>query len=744
MSILRSPVALTVAIMFAAHLLSSAALADEPIVIDGLYEDTLFLPTLGEVIVLGPDGAIETSDGRGIEANVATTITIDGGRVETGSGNAIWTRTHTDLKIINGAEILPGANTALNLSEHARVLIRDSQVDGHLSADDSLDVEITNSSIGNIRGDSNARIRLVNSTANDIRVNDDVEVEIINSTLVDRLRFDSNVMLFVDEQSTLYERVDADHNLDFELRGTIDFDSSDTAAISGHSNFNVHLRGGSIIGSSSGQRGFGIGQAGTIRLSEGASIEVSSHAIEMTDSGTIVLEPGSLLSSSDASAIRHLNALTLSADDATLIGDIYIGRSSIVSLHNTTLVGQERGLRVERGSRVTLTGESTSLSSANRRVIELGDGSRMTMMAGEILAPADSEFCRGIDINRGASATIYGGSVHTLAEECEAVEMNRARLVMVGGSFLSEGENAPGVYSFRDSRVRFAEDASITTTGDRIVPAASTRGAHGMYGQNSVFEMEGGQIDIQGSGNFGLLGLDRSIFVVSAGQVFANPTQNSYSLGVFEESEIRLLGLADQFTYEIDGSGEGPQTVTVGVGDSVSLSDLYPDFADGNQEVTGVISGMWAHGETFEMSFSNQYDTLDEDPLPPGDIILRGVAEPDPSTEATISSQNNPSEVHETVLFTVDVTNPLDAPDDGQVTVMASSGESCEGENPIVSGNTVTWTCEITFDSVGTRAVSAEFSDSEQFEDSASPPLTQTVNLGLFIDRFEEDEIENG
>ncbi len=718
--------------------LAASAAAEEPVVIDGLVEETLNLPNLGHVVIVGPNGEINAPDGRGIDANVGTTIRVDGGRVEGGSGNAIAARAHAKVYIVNGADIASSSTTAINLSEFATVLVDSSMVGGRISADDYLDIQIINADLaGDIRGNSHSRVRLVNASVNDIRLDDDVLIEVINSTVMDRIDVDSNITLLVDEQSTLLDRVIADHNLDFELRGTMDFSAGGNAAISGASNFNVHLRGGAIIGSANNQRGFGIGQAGTIRLSEGASIQTSSHAIEMTDSGTIILEPGSLLSSSGAASVRHLNGLTLSATESTLIGTIDVGRSSIINLHNTTVEGMDRAIRVNRGSRVTLTGEATSITSQNRQIIDLGRGSVLTMLAGTLSAPSTTvDTCRGINLDRGAQARIHGGSLSTVADGCEGIYGNRSKVLLDGGSVLTQGDNSPGIRYFTESKLRLSGSATITTTGDRISDEPEI-GAHGIVGSNSIVDISGGQIDIQGSGNFGLLGLDSSVYVVRGGQVMAESSLGSFGIGAFDDAEIRLLGLADAFTIDISGDGEGPLPVELGVGDSVSLADLYPDFNDTNTPLSGVIAGTWSNGDPFALTFTNQYAGLGG-LVTPGTILLRGVAEPDPSTSAVINSQQNPSEIEEAVVFTAAVTNPESPPEDGQVTIIASSGESCSGEGPAVSGNTATWSCEITFNSVGTRAVSAEYSGSEQFDDATSAPLTQTVNLGLFIDRFEE------
>ncbi|TVQ29592.1 MAG: hypothetical protein EA370_14875 [Wenzhouxiangella sp.] len=714
---------------------SLSARAETPIVIDGLLGETLFLPHLGEVLVEGT-GVIEPAAGElGINAKVGAVLVVDGGRIETISANAIRTQAHSNITIINGAQLLTGTNTSLSLSERATVLVRDSVISDNISADDGLRLEIIDSSFGgNVRGGSDSRTRLVNTSSGRLRFDDEVVVDVINSEVFGRLQFNSNVVLFVDEDSVLHDQISADHNLDLDMRGILllDENASNLSGIGGNSNFNVHLRGASITALGSGHRGFGIGQAGTIRLSEGASIEATSHAIEMSDSGTVIIEPGSLVSSTQNASIRHLNGLQLSVNESSLIGRIEIGRASIVSIHDSTVAGDDRGIRVEQGSRVTLSGASTSISAQSGRVIDLGDGSLLTMLDGAISAPASATCARGISLDSGAEARIHGGSIHFMADGCTGVRGSRGRVRMDGGSLTTEGDNAPGIYFFTQGWVNLSGDASITTTGDRGNFNADG-GAHGVTARASVVEMDGGQINVHGSDNFGLLGIEDALIVLRDGQVLADASKGSYSLGSFSESVIRILGLADDFTIDIDGSGDGPQPVTLKEGGSVDLADLHPEFADETVPFSGVIAGTWPSGQAFALSFSNQNANL-----PPGQIILRGMAEPDPGTETVMESQTNPSESGEVVVFVVEVSNPNAAPDDGQVLVTASSGESCHADTPSASGNTATYTCEIVFETVGSRGVSAHFSGSGQFEDSSSAPLTQVVTVGLFIDRFEE------
>jgi hypothetical protein len=102
----------------------------------------------------------------------------------------------------------------------------------------------------------------------------------------------------------------------------------------------------------------------------------------------------------------------------------------------------------------------------------------------------------------------------------------------------------------------------------------------------------------------------------------------------------------------------------------------------------------------------------------------------DTASLTTLSSlAPSPSLVNETVMATVQVASTDRAPVDGTVTVTASSGESCSDDDPTpVDSLTVEFACELSFASVGTRDVSAAFSDSSSHHDSSSTATSHTVN----------------
>jgi hypothetical protein len=95
------------------------------------------------------------------------------------------------------------------------------------------------------------------------------------------------------------------------------------------------------------------------------------------------------------------------------------------------------------------------------------------------------------------------------------------------------------------------------------------------------------------------------------------------------------------------------------------------------------------------------------------------------TTTTIISNTPNPSNVGKAVTFDVSVTqviaNPTKPP--GTVTVSASSGESCTGNLGSGKGS-----CKITFETSGSRTITASYPGNANNNSSVSAAVTQTVN----------------
>ncbi len=107
--------------------------------------------------------------------------------------------------------------------------------------------------------------------------------------------------------------------------------------------------------------------------------------------------------------------------------------------------------------------------------------------------------------------------------------------------------------------------------------------------------------------------------------------------------------------------------------------------------------------------------------------------EPEASDTVINSATPDPSQAGEPVLVSVSVTGATMAPNDGQVTVLASSGESCSDTVASSAGGAALYSCALVFNSVGLRTLSADFSASTTHGDSTSTAEPHAVISTLTI-----------
>jgi hypothetical protein len=107
-------------------------------------------------------------------------------------------------------------------------------------------------------------------------------------------------------------------------------------------------------------------------------------------------------------------------------------------------------------------------------------------------------------------------------------------------------------------------------------------------------------------------------------------------------------------------------------------------------------------------------------------VLVNGYEYTREPTTATINASANPVRVGESVSFATQVVG-TSAPSDGQVAVTASSGESCIDDTPQVNGASASFSCQISFGSLGPRTASAVFSNSATHLDSSSTALNLSV-----------------
>jgi hypothetical protein len=92
-----------------------------------------------------------------------------------------------------------------------------------------------------------------------------------------------------------------------------------------------------------------------------------------------------------------------------------------------------------------------------------------------------------------------------------------------------------------------------------------------------------------------------------------------------------------------------------------------------------------------------------------------------PLTTSTLAAAPATVRLGQPVAFTTEVTGTAAAPSGGQVTVSASTGESCSAAAPTsTSGNTHSYVCSIAFASLGPRQASASFAGSSSHAGSDS------------------------
>ena len=709
----------------------------DPIIIDGTVTETQTL-VVGQSLTIEPGGEIDTSaaDSTAIEANVGNPITIDDGTINSGDGAAIRTDGHLDLLITNNSRINSTAFNLINFDDLATIRIFDSEVTGRMSGGHFADLVFDNANIhGRVGADTHAHIEATDSTIGDFWVDDSAVIDLINTSVNEQIRMRSRGALSIDENSLVSNGIRAAHQINMDIHGTVNSDSGSGGTIQGDSGHRVHLRGAMVTSVGSLDNGIDLGQGSTVHLSEGAQVDAANSGISLADSSVIFMEGGSLVKSGSSPkvAIRLLRSSNVSIVESALDGRIIGGNATRVSIVDGALGGASRLLDLGRGSIVTISGLQTVIKATSSSAVTLDQGSRLTLLGGTIESSNDFGG-RGVDTNDGSVIDIRGGEIVTAGtgSNNHGIDADSASSIWMDNGSISTASNDSSGVRLRNGRLTLQGNASITTSGNED----GGRGSHGLRLRQSIAEIFGGQVDVQGSGNFAAFGIEGALIRIFGGTLTGNTAAGSYSLGSFDGSTIRIYGLEDDFTIEVDGSGDGEQAITIGEGGTVSLGELYPDFNDASEPFSGTIRGTHPDQQSFELTFSNQYQGAI-----PGAILLRATEpDPDPDTETALFSQTNPSEVEEPVTFTVEVTSPAGAPDDGQVTVFANTGESCSDESePLVSGNTATFECVITFETVGSRAVSADFSGSQTHFDSSASPITQTVNLALFADRFEAE-----
>ncbi|MCC5866113.1 MAG: delta-60 repeat domain-containing protein [Wenzhouxiangella sp.] len=114
-----------------------------------------------------------------------------------------------------------------------------------------------------------------------------------------------------------------------------------------------------------------------------------------------------------------------------------------------------------------------------------------------------------------------------------------------------------------------------------------------------------------------------------------------------------------------------------------------------------------------------------------------------PDVEMTVSLSMNPAVIGVSVTYEVALTSTVFIPVDGQVTVVASTGENCidSTQPPPSDGLTVFYTCDILYSGTGPRPLQVNYSGSSTHVAAEDGSIVQQVvgDEFIFRDRFEED-----
>jgi len=219
--------------------------------------------------------------------------------------------------------------------------------------------------------------------------------------------------------------------------------------------------------------------------------------------------------------------------------------------------------------------------------------------------------------------------------------------------------------------------------------------------------------------------------------VFAQPTNppqtctvsnGSGTLAGANVSNVGVNCVTNTYTVTPSASAGGsitpatPQTVTHGDTTSFSLAAQSGFYL----EAVGGSCGGSLVGSTYTTA-----------PVV-ADCSVQAQFAPRIASTALLAATPNPARLGQAVLHTITVSGGSFAPADGQVTVTASSGESCSDTSPQVSGLQSTFACSISYATLGPRMVTASFSGSVTHLDATSAALALQVarlaDLSVSID----------
>ena len=256
--------------------------------------------------------------------------------------------------------------------------------------------------------------------------------------------------------------------------------------------------------------------------------------------------------------------------------------------------------------------------------------------------------------------------------------------------------------------------AEINPTGSALVYSTYLGGSGNDWGQH---------IAVDSSGNAYITGMTSSTDFPTM-----NPVQPTYGGGVYNAFIAKIASIGDAttttiaappITYGADGLvtvsvtssfGTATGVVTLSVDGGAPLSQ---DLSGGSTVFT--LTGATGGAHSLSASYAAQGDFLASSVS--GTLTVNKAG----STTLITANTPNPSAPGQAVVASFQVTG--NGRPTGTVTVSAISGEACAG-----TLNAGTGSCSVTFVTVGSRTLTANYSGDVNFVSSSSAGVTQMVN----------------
>lgn len=442
-----------------------------------------------------------------------------------------------------------------------------------------------------------------------------------------------------------------------------------------------------------------------------------------------------------------------------------------------------RGLVSARGGLVRVDGSATFRdcelfegSADFGGAIGLGNAAQLTVEGCEIAGNLGNGGGIGVGLNASlilrsshlhdnVSRMLGGGAVlgsfaELVIEDTEMANNSADDSRWGGGGLLLQG----GSLTLRRSTLAGNSASDVLGNGSAVHPALDESGG-------AALSLRGAQADIENSTISGnnadetLLGAGGMLAIYSdvrLAHVTLTGNQSQRSFGSAPGASLARWD-SDRPEAELQlshslVSGSGQQCAAVaaitGVGNRIddsscgaaagslgAVSGLDPMLADngGPTRTHRLLSGSNARdaGPAACLGTSGQPLTVDQRGIsrPQFAACDLGAVEaaPEASSTAITAATPDPSLVGAPVTVSIVVNGSDSAPTDGEVTVTASSGESCSDLTPSSASNSLLFECALSFATVGPRVLTASFGSSSTHENSVSTPEPHAVITTLTV-----------